>query len=111
MNLGKWVSVQRRKRDELTAERRARLGSLPGWSWDPHADRWEETFHMLQEYAKEHRTSRVPYSYKANGVNLGVWVSEQRSQYAKGKLDPTRQKRLERLPGWTWNPRPGPLPS
>ncbi|MGO9747678.1 MAG: Helicase associated domain protein [Mycobacterium sp.] len=111
VNLGKWVSVQRRKRDELTAERRARLGSLPGWSWDPHADRWEETFHMLQEYAKEHRTSRVPYSYKANGVNLGVWVSEQRSQYAKGKLDPTRQKRLERLPGWTWNPRPGPLPS
>ncbi|VAZ85582.1 hypothetical protein LAUMK42_04420 [Mycobacterium persicum] len=62
---------------------------------------------MLQQYAKEHRTSRVPYTYKVGGFGLGAWVSGQRSQYAKGKLDSSRQKRLERLPGWTWNPPTG----
>lgn len=93
----------------MSDERRHRLESVPGWSWDPHADRWEKTFHMLQGYAKEHRTSRVPYSDKVDGINLGVWLSEQRSQYAKGTLDPSRQRRLERLPGWTWNPPTGPV--
>ena len=104
VNLGKWVGVQRQKRNKLTPERSARLDSLAGWSWDPNADQWEEAFHLFETYAKEHNGSRVPYSYEVGGFKLGVWVSWQRSQYAKGKLDPTRQKRLERLPGWTWTP-------
>ncbi|MGV7633065.1 Helicase associated domain protein [Mycobacterium kansasii] len=107
VKLGTWVGVQRQKQQSLTPERRACLESVPGWSWDPHADQWEETFRMLQQYAKEHRTSRVPYTYKVGGFGLGAWVSGQRSQYAKGKLDSSRQKRLERLPGWTWNPPTG----
>ena len=52
-------------------------------------------------------TSRVPYKYKAGGFRLGTWVSEQRSQYAKGKLDSSKSTRLEKLPGWTWNPPTG----
>lgn len=104
VNLGKWVSVQRQKRDKLTPERRAKLKAIHGWSWDPQADKWEQAFHALQKYAKEHRTSQVPYSYEIDDFRLGVWVSWQRSEYAKGKLDPSRQRRLERLPGWTWTP-------
>jgi superfamily II DNA or RNA helicase len=106
VNLGKWVGVQRQKRDKLTPERRARLDSVAGWSWDPAADQWEESFHMLQRHAREHGTSRVPYASEVDGFRLGVWVSWQRSQYAKGKLESTRQTRLERLPGWTWNNPP-----
>jgi len=103
VQMGAWVGVQRQKRAKLSEGRRVKLEALPGWSWDPHVDRWEGNFRMLQNYAADHRTSRVPYSYESDGIKLGVWVSGQRSQYAKGKLDPLRQRRLEQLPGWTWN--------
>lgn len=100
--LGSWVSDQREKRDTLAPQRRVRLEAVAGWSWDPYAEQWERAFNLLEEYARQHRTSRVPYSYKVNGVKLGQWASIQRSEYAKGKLARSRQSRLEGLPGWVW---------
>jgi Helicase associated domain len=101
-----WVIEQRTRYSQgrLEPERQRRLEELPGWSWNPYADQWEKAFQMLLEYAKEHGTSRVPYPYEVDGIKLGVWVRGQRNQYAKGKLDPSRQRRLERLPGWMWTP-------
>jgi hypothetical protein len=100
--LGAWVSDQREKRDILAPERRVRLEAVAGWSWDPYAEQWERVFNLLAEYARQHRTSRVPYSYKVDGVKLGQWASIQRSEYAKGKLTRLRQSRLKTLPGWVW---------
>jgi helicase associated protein len=54
------------------------------------------------QYVKEHRTSRLPYSYEIDDFRLGVWVSWHRSEYAKVKLNPSRERQLQRLPGWTW---------
>jgi hypothetical protein len=108
VHLGKWLSVQREKRDKLTSEQRKRLEALPGWAWNPHTDRWESTFRLLQTYTDEKGTSQVPYAYALDGVKLGTWVSEQRSQYAKGRLNPERQAGLEALPGWEWSPQRGP---
>ena len=102
VKLGLWVGVQRLTRDEMTPERRARLEAVPGWSWDPIAEQWDKAFVLLKEYIKKHRTSQVPFSYEVDGVKLGQWVWIQRGRYAKGKLDPSRQGRLEKLPRWTW---------
>ncbi|CKI51574.1 Helicase associated domain protein [Mycolicibacterium smegmatis] len=102
--LGSWVPKQRDfyRAGTLSEERARRLEALPGWSWDPHAEKWERAFMLLREYTAEHGTSRVPQSYTVDGVRLGFWIATQKGTYAKGRLDPARQRRLEELPGWTW---------
>ena len=102
--LGSWVNNQRafHSRDILDAERQRRLQELPGWTWDPKADQWEEGFRRLLEYVKLNGHARVVNSYMADDYRLGQWVAVQRRFHAKGILDAERQRRLEDLPGWTW---------
>jgi superfamily II DNA or RNA helicase len=102
--LGTWVGVQRNRRRTLDAERQRRLEDVPGWTWDPRVDQWEEGFSRLQHYVEHHTAAHVPYPYTVDGFKLGHWVSVQRRTYAKGILDADRQHRLQQLPGWTWDP-------
>jgi Helicase associated domain len=104
--LGSWVNRQRsfHARGVLGADRERRLGKLPGWTWDILADRWEDGFRQLEAYVKRHGHARVPRSCTVDGYRLGGWVGRQRSAFAKGTLDPQRDKRLQGLPGWTWDP-------
>ena len=88
----------------LDADRQRRLEELPGWTWDPIADQWEEGFSRLLHYVERHGDARVPQSYTVDGYRLGQWVNAQRGKHAKGTLDADRQRRLEELPGWTWDP-------
>ena len=46
--LGGWVVTQRQSYVEgtLDTDRRRRLQELPGWTWHPKADMWEEGFKL-----------------------------------------------------------------
>ncbi len=100
--LGQWLQVQRTTKDEMPMQRRHRLESLEGWTWDPYATDWEDGFARLQRYCDEKGTSRVPRTYKAqDGFKLGGWVSTQR--VAKDTISPGRRRRLESLVGWAWD--------
>jgi Helicase associated domain len=103
--LGDWVTRQRHLRSEgrLDADRERRLHDLPGWAWDAAAAKWEEGFRQLLDYAEHHGDARVPQSYTVDGYPLGAWVGTQRAFNTKGKLDPDRKRRLQDLPGWTWD--------
>ena len=105
--LGAWVDAQRRFRRQgiLDEERQRRLEELPGWSWEPNTEKWEENFSRLQEFSRHTGTARVPVAYSVDGFRLGSWVSTQRSMHAQGKLNPDRERRLQELPGWTWKAR------
>lgn len=72
--LGSWVTTQRTAYDRgtLSAERQRRLEELPGWSWDPGADAWEEHYVQLLDYVKQYGTSRVPQQYQ------GRWFPSRR---------------------------------
>ena len=105
--LGQWVHSQRSvyRNGKLDPDRTARLEALPGWTWDPYAELWDEGFGHLCRFAEREGHSRPPASYVKDGYRLGQWVSEQRTAYAKGQLASDRVARLEALPGWTWDPR------
>ena len=104
--LGQWVANQRTKQTNgtLDADCQSRLRQLPGWTWDPFADKWEEGFRQLLEYIRSHGHTNVPAKEIFEGYRLGQWVTLQRQGYRSGKLDKERQQRLQEVPEWTWTP-------
>jgi len=105
VQLGSWVSHQRNeyRKGRLEQEKVGRLELLPGWIWDSLSDSWDNFFVALIRYTNEKGSARPPKSYEADGVQLGAWVSSQRTRYNKGKLEQDRITRLESLAGWTWD--------
>jgi len=100
--LGGWVSAQKTKRTQLTAERLTRLESLNGWAWNFLEYQWEEGFNYLEAYVQRQGHARVPANYKTpDGFKLGSWLSNKKS--AKDQLTKEQISRLESLKGWAWD--------
>jgi len=104
--LGSWANTQRGNYDrgQLPADRVRRLESLQGWSWNPQDARWDKGFRILQSYVERTGDAQPKQSCVVDSFNLGTWVTTQRVSYTKGKLPPERVRRLEKVPGWVWNP-------
>ena len=103
--LGNWVLNQRafHRRGALGADRERRLEEIPGWTWDTLTSDWEDGFAHLKQFVNQKGHARVSQTAREDGYRLGQWTSNQRHAYAKGILDPVRRRRLEALPGWTWD--------
>jgi hypothetical protein len=107
--LGRWVNIQRVRREQMPPERRVRLEKLSGWSWGKvrrkigtRVDAWESAFGHLSEYVAVNGNCLVPSAYVlSDGYKLGSWVTNQRQLF--GKMPPERQARLEALSGWAWD--------
>jgi hypothetical protein len=105
MNLGNWVKNQRQGKNagKLDVTREQRLEKF-GVVWDTYGDQWERMFASLGQFKEREGHCNVPGSHKEEGTNLGRWVSHQREAKKAGKLDETRERRLERF-GIVWDGR------
>jgi G:T-mismatch repair DNA endonuclease (very short patch repair protein) len=104
--LRSWVVHQRAlyKRGQLAPDQIDLLTDIPGWSWTPIQDAWEQAFELLLTYVARTGTSLVPQDQAESDFKLGVWVNKQRGRYRRGVLEPERVTRLASLPGWSWTP-------
>jgi superfamily II DNA or RNA helicase len=99
--LGAWVANQRARKRMLSAERKFRLESLPGWIWAVESLQWDDWIDLLMEFAQKNGHTRVPQAFKtSDGYLLGRWVNTKRTK--RDGLTPDQQSELESLPGWVW---------
>jgi superfamily II DNA or RNA helicase len=104
LSLGQWISVQRRKKEILTPDQIKGLEALPGWSWNPHLDNWEEGFLSLTQFVEQNGHARVPNRFKTDeGFNLGLWAIALRRSKKYNKLCSDLIMKLETLPHWSWD--------
>jgi hypothetical protein len=107
VRLDRWIVLQRQlfREHRLSRAHIRALAALPGWSWEPQANRFEEGVRHLLRYVSREGHACVPQDRGKPGFKLGLWVMSVRQRYRRGRLAPDRARRLERLPGWTWNVR------
>ncbi|MBF0135554.1 MAG: helicase associated domain-containing protein [Magnetococcales bacterium] len=99
--LGRWAEEQRRalRKGRLTDSRRQRLDKLE-FVWDLEADAWETLFRTLQRSLP----TEGPFPSTWPGQpELADWIARQCRMWKSGRLDPTRQARLDSL-GIIWDP-------
>jgi superfamily II DNA or RNA helicase len=101
VNLGVWVAGLRQRRERLSEGHKARLESLPGWSWDGRIDTFDENLRALRSYVQREGHSRVPKGHREGELKLGSWVAGLRRK--RDRLTESQRAKLEELPGWTWD--------
>lgn len=68
---------------------------------------WERTYALLEIWADCNEGRLMPrgakVEHEAGQVNLGEWAEQQRIARRRGVLPGDRARRLEQIPGWTWD--------
>jgi len=78
-----------------------RLESM-AFVWSALAEKWESHYEVLRAFKKEYDSCTVPADFEMDGVDLGTWVSIQRTWYKHNRVTPDRILRLERV-GFDWD--------
>ena len=103
IRLGPWVSNRRAdyRKGRLSREKVDILEKIPGWTWDPFGDAWEQGFEYLKEYLSKHEGNfPVANFITQDGFKLGQWIAVQKSN--EDKMSSSRFKLLNNLEGWEW---------
>jgi hypothetical protein len=98
-----WWIHQKSRQLDLSDDKKKRLESLSGWTWENLTDlRWNKGFEYLSDYYQNNGNYDIPYKYKAeDGFKLGQWFGNMLMR--SDNLTEERIKKLESLPNWRWN--------
>merc|ERR1712238_632323 len=94
LELGNWVSNQRRRRLKISKERASKLDSI-GFTWvaDIELDvQWKIMFEELRKFKERESHCNVPQRYSDN-PKLGRWVMNQRAK--RSKISKERASKLD----------------
>jgi len=102
MELGEWVKARRADYNagKLSASKARQLEVLPGWSWDPFEDQWQDVYKKLQLELRLNN-GMMPKSF-SNG-KLSAWITRQRKLFSRDELAEDRINLLDELEGWSWD--------
>lgn len=103
--LANWVRQQRRSAATLCEYQRARLECVPGFSWAPKEDAWNDQFERHREFAATAGHAPSLRSHDQIERRLASWARTQGSRYREGKLEKHRVDELISIPYWRWRLR------
>ena len=121
LNIGSWCGVQRRespkakeraKKDRVyrnsdeykeRLRKDALLDELPGWSWDPQNEDWDAKIAIVIQWATDNPDKPIPHDLVLHETTYSRWATKQRYKY--GDTKHPRRAKLEKIPGWSWNPK------
>ena len=105
IKLGRWLQNQKQfyKRGELKADRIKKLEQI-NVNWVIR-DNWDEYYNLLKKYYEHYGNTRVPVdfctkdgiNYDSNGVNLYLFVRNQKAYHRNGTLSLERSNLLDAL--------------
>jgi hypothetical protein len=77
---------------------------LYGWVWDMLREHWHKMYSELKKFLNNNN-GKCPsvHSKDQHEKKLGVWATNHRSQYKKGKLSANRVYKLNSIDGWRWD--------
>ena len=111
ISLGTWLATQRQsyKKAKLSPERINLLKKLGMRLETVNYNDWNENYALVQNYYEHHGNLEIPvkfktlngYEYDENGINLGIWIQNQKQLYKKANLSPERINLLESI-GMKW---------
>ena len=101
--LGRWLGAQRAlmNKGRLDPGKEKLLEDI-GVVWDVLSQQWENNLILLVKYKNREGQCDVPALHKEDGENLGVWLSRQRDDNKKGKLNADQIKRFDEI-GVFWD--------
>jgi hypothetical protein len=101
-----WITTQRRKyfAGQLQSDAITLLEEIPGWTWAPRDEKWEQARDLILQFVDREGHIRVPRSHIEDGFKIGELVHGYRQRINKGTAEPERAKFLQSLPGWQQDP-------
>ncbi len=104
LRLAEWAAYcrVRYRSGKLAAARVRQLEEIPGWTWEPTEDSWENIIASLKKLVAKTGSATADSRGKLDGFSIGRAIQRLRKQHAAGALTKDRIETLERLPGWAW---------
>lgn len=82
------------------------LEAIPGWSWDPVEEHYEERLAQLRAHVARHGWDDFGiHTEDEDGERIGKWANHIRDMHRRERVPAWVCAELESIDGWMWEPR------